>query len=157
MWHDLQQVLAQMGLLWYYGPCGMEWYSDRVLLLRVIVNNPKRDPRFYGETVIRCTSAIDWHLRPLSPGWLAGGPPIQLEDGPQLEKLREMGYTYVNTSVIPGSDGDCFDPPLQLRLLLLDYSFVLAEQFEIAEVGTATPDRSIKTTVSGEIHFPDKS
>jgi hypothetical protein len=38
--------------------------------------------------------------------------------------------------MIPGGDGEQFDPPLRLGALLLDQSYVVAEKFEIQNLAS---------------------
>jgi hypothetical protein len=131
MWHDLQEVRDDLLIC---GPVGMSWDPILELNLRVGVVSLSRDRRFLGDTVIRCHRALDWGLRPQSPGWLLGGAQLVLYDAVRLDVLQGLGVRDINMTEIPGADGQVFDPPLQLRLLVLGRSWVVAERFEIAEV-----------------------
>ena len=73
------------------------------------------------------------------PRGLSVGGPKQLMEGyatvlkglgfhPQVEQMDPHGQA------IPGGDGDIYDPPLDLHLLLMDRSWVIAEAFHITEV-----------------------
>lgn len=137
-WHNLQHVLAEVPDLEMGQLNWMTWDAGSALLLRIGIwarnyCRPRIDHRFSGPTEIRCQRVTDWVLRPVSPGWLHGGPRMVFHDTPEPEVLAAIGFTRVNTVQVPHADED-FDPPLRLGLLVLDRSFVVAERFEIAEV-----------------------
>jgi len=116
----------------------MTWDAGEDLLLRVGIwarncRQPQIDRRFNGPTEIRCQRVTDWALRPMSPGWLLGGPRLEFHETPDVETLATLGFTKVNTVQVPHADED-FKPPLRLGLLVLERGFVIAERFEIAEV-----------------------
>jgi hypothetical protein len=83
---------------------------------------PKRQ---YRSLELECTNAVDYVIKPPHPATIEGGPLIELHEDHEL--LREPGSQYV-----PGGDGEVFNPPLRLKLLMLDQSYVLAEKFELA-------------------------
>jgi len=73
---------------------------------------------------ITCTNAVDYAIRPPDPNILMGGPLIELhEQHPRLEH-RDL-------QDVPGGDGEEFEPPLKFKLLILDQTYVIAEEFEI--------------------------
>ncbi len=73
---------------------------------------------------IICINAVDYAIRPRDPNCIEGGPLVELhERHPWLDHPRLQG--------VPGGDGEMFDPPLKLKLLILDQSHVIAENFEI--------------------------
>jgi len=45
--------------------------------------------------------------------------------------------------MVPGGDGEVFNPPLKLKLLILDQSHIIAERFEIEDL----VQRSVKFTI----------
>ena len=107
-WHDLRHVLAElpdleMGLL-----RSMTWDSSALLLCLGIValncRQPQVDLRFNGLTEIRCQRVTDWALRPVSPGWLHGGPRIELHQTPDTGVLAALGFAQVNTVEVPHAD-----------------------------------------------------
>ena len=71
-----------------------------------------------------CERAVDYSIRPPHPGIIMGGPLISLhEQHPRLENWC--------LQLVPGGDGEEFDPPLALKLLEIDQSWVIAETFEV--------------------------
>ena len=96
------------------------------LTLRVhVADFPQRE---YRVVDIRCTNAIDYSIRPPRPGTIEGGPLIEYhERHPLIEACGQM---------IPGGDGEQFNPPLRLGALLLDQSYVIAEKFEIQNLAS---------------------
>lgn len=137
-WHDLRDVLADLPELEMGQIEWMTWDAGPALQLRLGLGvrncrHPWIDRRFNGPTEIRCGRVTDWALRPLSPGWLHGGPRLEFYDTPDPGALAAIGFAQVNTRQVPHADED-FDPPLRLGLLVLDRGFVIAERFEIAEV-----------------------
>lgn len=140
-WHDLRLVLDELPDLEMGQLNWMTWDAGSALLLRIGIwarncRRPQIDHRFNGPTEIRCQRVTDWALRPVSPGWLHGGPPIDFHETPDSKVLAALGFARVNTEYIPHDD-DVFDPPLRLQLLVLERGFVIAERFEIAEVNEA--------------------
>jgi hypothetical protein len=138
VWHDLRDVLAELPDLEMGQLSWMTWDEGSALLLRIGIwarncRRPEIDDRFNGPTEIRCQRVTDWALRPVSSGWLHGGPRMVFHDTPDPEALAAIGFTSVNTMEVPHADED-FDPPLRLSLLVLERGFVVAERFEIAEV-----------------------
>jgi hypothetical protein len=91
------------------------------LTLQVHVSDyPKCDYRFVE---ITCTNAVDYSIRPPNPATIEGGPLIEYhEQHPLIEACGQM---------IPGGDGEQFNPPLRLSALLLAQSHVIAEKFQI--------------------------
>jgi hypothetical protein len=73
---------------------------------------------------IHCRNAVDFSIRPMNPAIIEGGPVIEFHTThPRLEDYR-LQY-------VPGGDGEQFVPPLKLKLLILDQSYVIAETFGI--------------------------
>ncbi len=73
---------------------------------------------------IICANAVDYVIRPRNPNCIEGGPRIELHDHhPWLEDPRLQS--------VPGGDGEDFDPPLKLKLLVLEQCHVFAEKFQI--------------------------
>jgi hypothetical protein len=70
-----------------------------------------------------CINAVDYSLRPRNPNCILGGPP------PEFYEEHEMLDT--SLQLVPGGDGEEFEPPLKFCLLVLDQSYVIAERFEI--------------------------
>jgi hypothetical protein len=133
MWHDLELLVSQQQIM-FCGFYGIDWSVREKMLLELGVYLGRTftpDPRFIGQTRIRCHGTLDWGIRPLSPGVILGGPLIEIHSEVRMDKLQGLGFSDVNTTEIPHSDGERFDPPLRLKLLLLDRSFVLAQRFEI--------------------------
>jgi hypothetical protein len=121
----------------------MRWDAGTALQLRLGIwarncRGPRIDPRFNGPTEIRCQRVTDWALRPISPGWLLGGPEFAFHDTADAALLAGLGFSKLNTQEVPHAD-EVFDPPLQLALLVLERGFIIAERFEIAEVNLAVP------------------
>ena len=140
-WHDLRRVLAELPELEMALLEGMTWDAGSALRLGIWARNGRGsriDPRFNGPTEIRCQRVTDWALRPVSPGWLLGGPRIALYEEVDARVLSELGVADINTEAIPHAD-EAFDPPLALQMLVLERGFVVAEQFEIAQVNLAGP------------------
>lgn len=73
---------------------------------------------------IICTNAVDYVIRPRNPNCIEGGPMVELHKHHPL--LDRPGLQDV-----PGGDGEMFNPPLKLQLLILEQSHVIAERFEI--------------------------
>jgi hypothetical protein len=81
----------------------------------------------YAHVNLVCTNVVDYAIRPSDPATIEGGPLIEFhEQHPLIDACGQM---------IPGGDGDQFDPPLKLSVLLLDQSYVVAEKFEIQKEG----------------------
>ncbi len=73
---------------------------------------------------IHCRNAVDFAIRPVNPAIMMGGPVIEFHlTHPRLEAP--------NLQYIPGGDGQEFVPPLKLKLLILDQSYVIAETFGV--------------------------
>ena len=89
-----------------------------------------RDKIFPYCGTIHCTNAIDYSIRPPSPATIEGGPLVEYHD--EHERLRPPSL-----QMIPGGDGQVFNPPRKFGLLIFDQSYVIAEKFEIEESKTA--------------------
>jgi len=73
---------------------------------------------------INCINAVDCSIRPKDPGIIVGGPLIEFYEDHQLLNDPQLQCR-------PGGDGEIFDPPLKLKLLKLDQSYVIAERFDL--------------------------
>ena len=60
----------------------------------------------------------------MNPAIIEGGPLVEYRQ--EHELLNQKGL-----QLIPGRDGEVFNPPVKLCLLILDRSYVIAEKFEI--------------------------
>jgi hypothetical protein len=78
------------------------------------------------QVIIRCTNAVEYSIRPANPATLEGGPKIEYYE---THKFLENG----GLQMVPGGDGEIFNPPLKLSLLILDQSYVIAERFVMEE------------------------
>ncbi len=95
------------------------------LRLTIFVSDyPKRE---FSVLEILCRNAVDYIIKPPNPGILEGGPLIELHE--QHKLLNDPGLQCKPNQ----DDGEKFNPPLQLKVLILDQSYVIAERFEIAE------------------------
>jgi hypothetical protein len=95
-WHDLQHVLAEVPDLEMGQLNWMTWDAGSALLLRIGIwarncCRPRIDHRFSGPTEIRCQRVTDWVLRPVSTGWLHGGPRMVFHHTPEPEVLATIG------------------------------------------------------------------
>jgi len=76
-------------------------------------------------SIIFCHFARDYCIRPPNPSIIMGAPFIEYHD--QHKLLDDPSLQY-----IPGNDdGERYDPPSQLKLLIMDQTFVIAQRFEI--------------------------
>jgi hypothetical protein len=60
----------------------------------------------------------------MNPAIMMGGPVIELHE---KHLLLEQSHL----QMIPGGDGEIYRPPVPLKLLGLDQSYVIAERFEL--------------------------
>jgi hypothetical protein len=95
----------------------------KVRLFVLVAGGMKRGPRWLE---ILCSNAVDYSIRPKNPNCIEGGPDIEFHENHLL--LNDPGL-----KCIPGGDGFVFDPPLNLKVLILDQSYVIAERFEIIQ------------------------
>ena len=105
----------------------IRWAHMRYLTLRLaitLINYPNRQTP--DHLTIRCTNAVEYSIRPKNRNTIEGGPHIEYYEDHKL--LQDPGL-----QMIPGGDGEVFNPPLKLALLMLDQSYVIAEKFEIEE------------------------
>lgn len=70
-----------------------------------------------------CENAVDYAVRPIPPTLMEGGVFMRLHS--THERLTDT------LQYIPGSDGKVFDPPLNLILLEIGDSWVIAESFHL--------------------------
>ena len=96
----------------------------RLRLAVVIVADRGINPPEVKFCEIVCSNAVDYSIRPKNPAIIEGGPLVEFYE---KHHLLENG----KLEMVPGGDGEVFDPPLKLRLLILDQSHVIAEKFEI--------------------------
>src|SRR3954463_9745074 len=96
IWHDLRRVLAELPGLEMGQLNWMTWDGSSALVLRIGIwarncRWPRIDHRFNGPTEIRCQRVTDWALRPVSPGWLHGGPAMAFHPAPAPDALAALG------------------------------------------------------------------
>jgi len=83
---------------------------------------------------INCLNAVEYSIRPKDPNTIEGGPLIEFHEHHRLLETADG-------ECVPGGDGLIrFNPPLKLKLLILDQSFVIAERFEFEEI---LPNKSV--------------
>ncbi len=97
------------------------------LKLTVHVADYPRREFVFAEIV--CANAIDFTIRPPNPATIEGGPLMELHRKHEL--LKNPGL-----QMVPGGDGEVFNPPLVLTLLKLDESYVIAQGFQIRALET---------------------
>ena len=97
-----------------------------IRLLVVTGSRVGNNPQSYQASEIVCSNAVDYSIRPKNSATLEGGPGIEFYEQHALLQDKRL-------QLVPGGDGKVFDPPLTLKLLLLDESHVIAERFEIGE------------------------
>ena len=73
---------------------------------------------------IDCQNAVDYSIRPVNAAVIEGGPLVEYHEEHTLLNGPGLQCT-------PGGDGEVFDPPLVLRVLILGDSYVIAERFSI--------------------------
>ncbi|MBN9692819.1 MAG: sel1 repeat family protein [Verrucomicrobia bacterium] len=71
-------------------------------------------------------NAVDYSIRPRNPLIIEGGPELEFYDEHPLLNSPHL-------QLVPGGDGEVFRPPLQLKLLILDQSHIIAERFQFLE------------------------
>jgi hypothetical protein len=104
---------------------GIRRADMRYLTLRLAItlhSHPNRENP--NHLTILCRNAVEYSIRPKDPNTIEGGPHIEFYEDHNL--LHNPGL-----QMIPGGDGEVFNPPLKLALLMLDQSYVIAEKFEI--------------------------
>ena len=95
------------------------------LTLRLLITLHKHPKsQLPDHLTILCTNAVEYLIRPTNRNTIEGGPLIEYYEDHKL--LHDPGL-----QMIPGGDGEFFNPPLKLALLMLDQSYVIAEKFEI--------------------------
>ena len=75
---------------------------------------------------IICSNAVDYSIRPTDPNRIEGGPYMEFHEQHPLLDVDHL-------QMVPGGDGRVFDPPLKLKLLILDQSHIIAETFELVD------------------------
>lgn len=96
------------------------------LSIRLVVHVDSQPIGDYRVAEIICSNAVDYSIRPKRPSILEVGLPMEChKQHPLIDACGQM---------IPGGDGDQFDPPIKLSLLVLDQSYVVAERFTISQV-----------------------
>jgi hypothetical protein len=91
-----------------------------------------RSHQFAEYSEIVCFNAVDYAIRPQNPATLEGGPAMEFYE---RHPLLEAGHL----QAVPGGDGEVFRPPLDLKLLILDQSHVIAERFELRKPAENRP------------------
>ena len=95
------------------------------LCLAVHMEN-RRNPNLPRRPIIFCTNAVEYSIRPVNPNTYQGGPLVEFHEQHELLNAPHL-------QMIPGGDGEIFNPPLKLGVLIFDQSYVIAEKFEIEE------------------------
>jgi hypothetical protein len=108
-WHVLNINSASMGYL--------------NLRLHLVIFHAMKMP-YPKSVILHCINAVEYSIKPKDPATMEGGPPIQYHEQHLL--LDQPGL-----QCEPGGDGEVFNPPLKLSLLILDQSHIIAEKFEI--------------------------
>lgn len=104
---------------------GIRWADMRHLTLRLLITLHKHPKsQLPNHLTILCTNAVEYSIRPKDRNTIEGGPLIEYYEDHTL--LQDPGL-----QMIPGGDGEVFNPPLKLALLMLDQSYVIAEKFAI--------------------------
>jgi hypothetical protein len=62
----------------------------------------------------------------MNSGTIEGGPAVEYHEEHELLRSEHL-------QLVPGGDGEVFNPPLKLSVLIFDQSHVIAEKFEIEE------------------------
>ena len=132
-WKDLAEILASHPLR-ILGMFQMDAQRYLNLTLTVALGGMSRGGPPYAQ--IQCSNALDFLLRPMSPEIIEGGPPLIYHDPVSLAELAAMGCNDVNLTHVPAGDGEQFSPPLKLKLLVLDRSFVVAESFQVRSIAS---------------------
>lgn len=103
-------------------------------LVAMIAGSPRiaGSSRFLEAFEIVCFNAVDYSIRPKNPATIEGGPMIEFHE---KHPLLEAGHL----QLVPGGDGEVFRPPLDLKVLILDQSHVIAERFEIHKCADSRP------------------
>lgn len=96
------------------------------LRLIVLTSSIARRHSFPQISEIICSNAVDYSIRPTDPNLIEGGPLMEFHE---QHPLLDAGHL----QMVPGGDGEVFNPPLKLKLLILDQSHIIAEKFELAE------------------------
>lgn len=109
------------------GIAGASFGHLRIRLVIQLLGNGIDEPRT-GLYEIVAYRAVDYSIRPMNPSIMSGGPPLAYHEEHPL--LNTPGL-----QAEPGRDGECFDPPLKLAVLILDQSYIIAEEFQITERG----------------------
>jgi hypothetical protein len=108
----------------FYGIAFVQVQGD--LLIVTAKTNRPADRRRIQYSIISCFRAADYSIRPVSPALIEGGPLMEFHEKHPLLESRRL-------QLIPGADGDVFDPPLNLKVLILGQTHIIAERFEITE------------------------
>jgi hypothetical protein len=104
---------------------GIRWADMRHLTLRLLITLHKHPKsQLPSHLTILCMNAVEYSIRPKDRNTIEGGPLIEYYEDHKLLQDPVL-------QMIPGGDGEVFNPPLKLALLMLDHSFVIAEKFEI--------------------------
>ena len=75
---------------------------------------------------------MEYSIRPTNPNTIEGGPLVEFYEQHELLNAPRL-------QLIPGGDGEIFNPPLKLGVLIFDQSYVIAEKFEIEETVLKSP------------------
>lgn len=105
----------------------IHWATMSHLTLRLAVGfgfAPTRNSP--TQAIIRCSNAVDYSIRPKNPATIEGGPIIEYYETHKLLEDERL-------QLIPGGDGEVFNPPLKLSLLIFDRSHVIADKFQLEE------------------------
>lgn len=71
-----------------------------------------------------CVNAVDYSIRPRDPTIYMGPAEIWMHEKHELLEASHL-------QLIPEGDGEVFRPPLDLKVLMLGLSYVIAERFEL--------------------------
>lgn len=103
----------------------ISWVTLGHLRVRLaLVMATSHNPQIPSYPIILCANAVDYIIRPMNPATIMGGPLVEYHDTHELLNRPLLQY-------VPGGDGEEFDPPLKLGLLMFDQSYVIAEKFEV--------------------------
>ena len=95
------------------------------LRLALHLDNRRNQALPHSPTIL-CTNAVEYSIRPPDPNTVMGGPLVEFHETHELLLAPHL-------QMVPGGDGEVFDPPLKLGLLICDQTYVIAEKFEIED------------------------
>ena len=101
-------------------------HRSEVRLSVIVCDDAREHGHNFRDFKIICEGPVDYTLRPPNPATLMGGPHMKFHE--QHPLLDDPQFQFR-----PGDDGERYDPPLKLKLLILDQSQIIAQRFLLEE------------------------